>query len=136
MKEIYTLLVKLHNIFSRMQRVNQHARPSIIQVGCPTCCYQVCALDHAKGGTAYLDYHSEHCHHNEIWISYLYLFLNICCQKPYLKSRSGLGFIKQGLIWINHYDVKAQSYNPGLQYPHLHGPVHTPDNNRWDTPPV
>ena len=35
-----------------------------------------------------------------------------------------------------HYDVKSQSYNPGLQYPHLHGPVHTPDNNRWDTPPV
>ena len=23
-----------------------------------------------------------------------------------------------------------------LQYPHLHGPVHIPDNNRWDTPPV
>ena len=40
MKEICTLLVKLHIIFSRMQRVNQHARPSIIQVGCPTCCYQ------------------------------------------------------------------------------------------------
>ena len=36
----------------------------------------------------------------------------------------------------NHYDVKSQSFNPGLQYPHLHGPVHTPDNNRWDTPPV
>ena len=31
MKEICTLLVKLHIIFSRMQRVNQHARPSIIQ---------------------------------------------------------------------------------------------------------
>ena len=28
-----------------------------------------------------------------------------------------------------HYDVKSQSFNPGLQYPHLHGPVHTPDNN-------
>ena len=52
MKEIYILLVKLHIIFSRMQRVNQHARPSIIQVGCPTCCYQVCALDHANVGTA------------------------------------------------------------------------------------
>ena len=37
---------------------------------------------------------------------------------------------------LTHYDGKAQSYNPGLQYPHLHGPVHTPDNNRWDTPPV
>ena len=35
-----------------------------------------------------------------------------------------------------HYDDKALSFNPGLQYPHLHGPVHTPDNNRWDTPPV
>ena len=37
---------------------------------------------------------------------------------------------------MGHYDVKSQSFNPGLQYPHLHGPVHTPDNNRWDTPPV
>ena len=36
----------------------------------------------------------------------------------------------------DHYDAKALSFNPGLQYPHLHGPVHTPDNNRWDTPPV
>ena len=65
MKDICTLLVKLQIIFSRMQRVNQHARPSIIQMGCPTCCYQVCALDHANGGTADLDYHSEHCHCNE-----------------------------------------------------------------------
>ena len=64
MKEICTLLVKLHIIFSRMQRVNQHDRPSIIQVGCPTCCYQVCALDHANGGAADLDYGSEHCHRN------------------------------------------------------------------------
>ena len=37
---------------------------------------------------------------------------------------------------VTHYDVKSQSFNPGLQYPHLHGPVHTPDDNRWDTPPV
>ena len=36
----------------------------------------------------------------------------------------------------NHFDGKALSFNPGLQYPHLHGPVHTPDNNRWDTPHV
>ena len=49
MKEICTLLVKLCIICSRMQRVNLHARPSIIQVGCPTCCYQVCALDHERG---------------------------------------------------------------------------------------
>ena len=49
MKEICTLLVKLYIICSRMQRVNLHARPSIIQVGCPTCCYQVCALDHESG---------------------------------------------------------------------------------------
>ena len=65
MKEICTLMVKLHIIFSRMQRVNQHARPSIIQVRCPTCCYQVCALDHANGGAADLDYGSEHCHRND-----------------------------------------------------------------------
>ena len=65
MKEICALLVKLHIIFSRMQRVNQHARPSIIQVECCTCCYQVCPLDHAKGGTADLDYHSEPYHRND-----------------------------------------------------------------------
>ena len=64
MKEICTLLVKLYIICSRMQRVNLHARPSIIQVGHPTCCYQVCALNHAKGGTTDLDYHSEPCHRN------------------------------------------------------------------------
>ena len=49
MKEICTLLVKLYIICSRMQRVNLHARPSIIQLGWPTCCYQVCALDHERG---------------------------------------------------------------------------------------
>ena len=64
MKETCTLLVKLHTIFSRMQRVNQHARPSIIQVGFPTYCYQVCALDHANVGTANLDYSSGPCHRN------------------------------------------------------------------------
>ena len=48
-----------------MQRVNLHARPSIIQAGCPTCCYQVCALDHAKGGTADLDHPSKPCHHDD-----------------------------------------------------------------------
>ena len=64
MKEICTLLVKLHIIFSRMQRVNQHARPSIIQVGCATCCYQVCLLDHANVGTADLGYSSGPCQRN------------------------------------------------------------------------
>ena len=39
-------------------------RPSITQVGCPTCCYQVCALDHANVGTAELDYSSGPCHRN------------------------------------------------------------------------
>ena len=48
-----------------MQRVNLHAGPSIIQVGCPTCCYHVCALDHAKGGTADLDYPSVPYHRND-----------------------------------------------------------------------
>ena len=70
MKEICTLLVKLHIIFSRMQRVDQRARPSIIQVGCPTCCYQVCALDHANVGTADLDYSSGPCHRNaDSWLN-------------------------------------------------------------------
>ena len=67
MKEICTQLVKLHIIFSRMQRVNQHDRPSIIQVGCPTCCYQVCALDHTNVGTADLDYSSGPCHRNDVY---------------------------------------------------------------------
>ena len=66
MKEICILLVKLHIIFSRMQRVNQHARPSIMQMGCRTCCYQVCALDHAKGGAPDLDYQSGPWHHNAV----------------------------------------------------------------------
>ena len=44
---------------------NQHASPSIIQVGCPTCCYQVCALDHANVGTAGLDYSSGPCHRSD-----------------------------------------------------------------------
>ena len=37
---------------------------------------------------------------------------------------------------LNHYDGRALNGNPGLQYPPLHGPVHTPDDKRWDTPPV
>ena len=35
-----------------------------------------------------------------------------------------------------HYDGNALSFNPGLQYLHLHGTMHTPEDNRWDTPPV
>ena len=37
---------------------------------------------------------------------------------------------------FQHYDGRALSGNPDLQYLPLHGPVHIPDNNRWDTPPV
>ena len=39
-------------------------RPSIIQVGCPACCYLVCALDQANGGAADLDHLSEPCYDN------------------------------------------------------------------------
>ena len=35
-----------------------------------------------------------------------------------------------------HCDHLFSHGNPGLKYLPLHGPVHTPDNNRWDTPPV
>ena len=77
MKEICTLLVKLHIIFSRMQIVNQHARPSIIQVGCPTCCYQVCALDHANVGTADLNYSSGLCYRNGITV-FLHFLSQVC----------------------------------------------------------
>ena len=60
-----------------------------------------------------------------------------------LSSENNFDLLRlQGSIWylqykplqLFHYDGRALSYNPGLQYPHLHGPVHTPDNNRWDTP--
>ena len=100
MKEICTLLVKLYIICSGIQRVNLHARPHIIQVVCSTCCFQVCALDHAKGWgwggggcgcgcvcgwvggwvggggggggcTADLVYRSEPCHRNKPCLDYL-----------------------------------------------------------------
>ena len=35
-----------------------------------------------------------------------------------------------------HYNDRTLRGDPGLQYPTLHRPVHTTDNNRWDTPPV
>ena len=35
-----------------------------------------------------------------------------------------------------HYDGRALRVEPNLQYPSLHGPVHTSDDNRWGTPPV
>ena len=57
-----------------MQRVNLHARPSIIQVGCPTYFYQVCALDHANRGTVDLDYPSEPFHRDDISIK-LYIYI-------------------------------------------------------------
>ena len=43
-----------------------------------------------------------------------------------------------GFVFCPIGDYRGDEYgcNPGLQYPALHGPVHTPDNNRWDTPPV
>ena len=50
-KEICIILVKLHIICFRMQRVNLHNRPSIIQV---------CALNHAKVGDADLGYPQSH----------------------------------------------------------------------------
>ena len=37
---------------------------------------------------------------------------------------------------FHHYDGRALSGKAGLQYPPLHEQVHTPDNNRWDTPPL
>ena len=39
-------------------------------------------------------------------------------------------------VQISHYDGIALSGYPSLQYPPVYGPVHTPDNNKWDTPPV
>ena len=53
-----------------------------------------------------------------------------------LRELTGRAIVRIPPPGCSHYDVKSQSFNPGLQYPHLHGPVHTPDNNRWDTPPV
>ena len=59
-----------------MQGVSLHARPSIIQVGCPTSCYQVCALNHAKGGNADLDYPPEPCYRNEKCVSLIEITVN------------------------------------------------------------
>ena len=53
-----------------------------------------------------------------------------------ISSSYYISVLRVDVICKYHYDVRALSYNPGLQYPHLHGLVHTPDNNRWDTPPV
>ena len=39
-------------------------------------------------------------------------------------------------VSVLQYDDRALSGNTGLQYLPLHGSVHTPDNNSWDTPPV
>ena len=61
-------------------RVNLHTTPFIIQVGCLTCCYQVCALDHAKGGgggTANLAHPSKACQRN-VKCSNSYLLLQNC----------------------------------------------------------
>ena len=55
------------------------------------------------------------------------LTLPLCPPIPPLRNSSSVPW---------QYDGRALSGNPGLQYPHLHGPVHTPDNNRWDTSPV
>ena len=38
--------------------------------------------------------------------------------------------------FLFHYDGRALRGKPGLQYPPWHGPVHTPDNKRWHSPPV
>ena len=70
-------------------------------------------------------------------LSYLRKDFNYLCHinvEEWHKMYRQVSNIRRTLV--GHYDVKSQSFNPGLQYPHLHGPVHTPDNNRWDTPPV
>ena len=111
MKEICTLMVKLHIIFSRIQRVNQHARPSIIQVGCPTCCYQVCALDHANGGAADLDYGSEHCHRNALSeLMMVILLTHIYVTQPqWVKTISGANEFTQ-----NYPNTKQPSLTSDL----------------------
>ena len=48
----------------------------------------------------------------------------------WIMDQPSMTYIQQHLYKSRHYDGKALSFNPGLQYPHLHGPVHTPDNNR------
>ena len=48
----------------------------------------------------------------------------------------GLNTLILNQWFLFHYDGRALRCNPGLQYPPWHGPVHTPDNNRWHTPPV
>ena len=108
-----TLLVKLHIIFSRMQRVDQHARPSIIQVGCPTCCYQVCALDHANVGTAGLDYSSGPCHRNAgewlncsiLSLQCLYMISMITTCEIKLDGKSSMWFPGQSVFGQNYWNL-------------------------------
>ena len=71
----------------------------------------------------------------EVWYVFLaYHFSSALLSK--IENSLSILIHRVALELPKHYDVKSQSFNPGLQYPHLHGPVHTPDNNRWDTPPV
>ena len=71
----------------------------------------------------YLDMVCVHCNSpNPVTIT--------CC----LPLREQLVKVFWTCFHFTHYDGKALSFNQGLQYPHLQGPVHTPDNNRWDTP--
>ena len=110
MKKICTLL----------QRVNQHAKPSIIQVGCPTCCYQVCALDHANGGAADLDYGSEHCHRNDVMQSWVYRAIYIFAAWPVCIASLACSIIWLIMQWLLITDCK-----PVLSQLIIH------DRSRW-----
>ena len=104
----------LHIICFRMQIVNLHARPSITQMGWPTCCCWVCALNHAKVGDADLDYLSEPCHRNERGPSFSFWLLlrkNFCFLLTALTSDSPFSFSLTGLTecaFVSFVDSRPQ----------------------------
>ena len=101
---------------------------------------------------------TKHCRYLcTLHLSSQLLDLLIACHPTYRQSLQSVEVVRlsgrrSSKSGVTHYNGSALSGNPGLQYPPLpphphphsqpqpltplHGPVHTPDNNRWDTPPV
>ena len=64
----------------------------LIQMGCPTCCYQVCTQDHAKRGPRDLDYPSKPCHRTRICA---------CISASVLVKSVFIQHMQSGHIWVN-----------------------------------
>ena len=75
-----------------VQRVNLHAIDPLIQVGCPICCYQAGAQDHAKQGPRVLDYPSKPCLCNRTCA---------CISASVLVKPVFIQHMQSGHIWVN-----------------------------------